>query len=199
MRGLGIETAGTDYIKRVIGLPGDHVVCCTAAGQITVNGAALSEKPYVYPGNAPSDLRFRVTVPPGHVWVMGDHRGDSEDSRYHPSAPGGGSVPENEVVGRAFLIIWPPPRVQSLDVPQTFTQPALTAANGIAAGAAPAAALAAGAAAAVPVGWLRWRRVRRRRASGRGPAGGRAPDAGPRTGAVASANGNGYQAGDREW
>jgi signal peptidase I len=161
LRGLGLETEGTDYIKRVIGVPGDRVACCNADGQITVNGTALSENQYVYPGNSPSDIRFSVTVPPGHIWVMGDHRGDSEDSRYHPSAPGGGSVPESEVVGRAFLIIWPPSRLQPLGTPQTFTQRTLNAADRAVGGAAPAVPLVTGAAAALPVGWLRRRQTRR--------------------------------------
>lgn len=171
LRELGIESGGTDYIKRVIGLPGDHVVCCNSSGQVTVNGAPLSEHSYVYPGNPPSVMRFNVTVPPGHLWVMGDHRGDSEDSRYHPSAPGGGSVPESEVVGRAFAVIWPPSRVQSLSTPQTFTQRALGAAERAADGATPAVPLVTGAAGVLPVAWLRLgrRRPRRRRASGTGP------------------------------
>jgi signal peptidase I len=155
MRGIGIESDGTDYIKRVIGVPGDHVSCCNAAGQVTVNGVALSESSYVYPGNTPSDQHFSVTVPAGHVWVMGDHRGDSEDSRYHPTAPGGGSVPEKEVVGRAFLIMWPPPRLQTLPIPQTFKQPALSAAHAAADSAAPAVSLATGAAGVLPLAWLR--------------------------------------------
>jgi signal peptidase I len=167
LRTVGIESDGTDYIKRVIGVPGDHIVCCTSRGQIIVNGVPLSESSYVYPGNSPSDVQFNVTVPAGRVWVMGDHRGDSEDSRYHPNAPGGGSIPENEVVGRAFLIIWPPSQFRSLPVPQTFEQPALNAAHKAADGAASAVPLLPGAAGALPVAWLRLgrRRARRRRRS----------------------------------
>ena len=66
-------------------------------------------------------------MPAGDVWVMGDHRGDSDDSRYHPGSPGGGAVPENEVVGRAFLIIWPPSQIRDLPIPATFGQAALHA------------------------------------------------------------------------
>lgn len=162
LRGTGIESDGTDYIKRVIGIPGDHIVCCKADGRITVNGVPLSESSYLYPGNSPSDQRFNVTVPPGRVWVMGDHRGDSEDSRYHPSAPGDGSVAESKVVGRAFVILWPPSRMRPLSIPQTFQQSALTA-HDAAGHAAPAVPLVTGAAGALPLAWLRLGRRRTRR------------------------------------
>ncbi len=66
-------------------------------------------------------------MPAGDVWVMGDHRGDSDDSRYHSGSPGGGAVPEDEVVGRAFLIIWPPSQIRDLPIPATFGQAALHA------------------------------------------------------------------------
>jgi signal peptidase I len=124
---IGLASSQTYYIKRVIGLPGDHVACCNAEGQVTVNGVALNEQSYLYPGDAPSSFKFSVTVPPGHLWVMGDHRGDSEDSRYHLSDPGGGAIPVNEVVGRAFLIIWPPSQLRDLPIPATFDQAALHA------------------------------------------------------------------------
>ena len=191
LRAIGIESDGTDYIKRVIGIPGDHVACCDSGGQVTVNGVPLSESSYVYPGNAPSDQRFNVTVPPGHVWVMGDHRGDSEDSRYHPSSPGAGSIPEDEVVGRAFLIIWPASQLRSLPIPQTFQQSALSVAHAAGDGAASAVPLAAGAAATLPLAWLRLgrRRARRRRPGPPGAAGSAAP----------AGDGKGYRASDREW
>ncbi len=108
---IGLYSSQTYYIKRVIGLPGDRVACCTD-GKVTVNGVPLSEGSYLYPGDAPSFPFKTVIVPAGHLWVMGDHRGDSDDSRYHTSDAGGGAVPEDEVVGRAFLIIWPPSRIQ---------------------------------------------------------------------------------------
>ena len=123
---IGLRSSQTYYIKRVIGLPGDHVACCTD-GKITVNGVPLSESSYIYPGNAPSTLGFSAIVPAGDVWVMGDHRGDSDDSRYHSGSPGGGAVPEDEVVGRAFLIIWPPSQFRRPAHPATFGQAALHA------------------------------------------------------------------------
>jgi signal peptidase I len=121
---VGIAGPSTDYVKRVIGVPGDHVVCCDTAGQITVDGVPLSESSYIYPGSAPSTLRFSITVPKGRLWVMGDNRGDSEDSRYRMMQPGEGTIPESAVVGRAFLVIWPPSQVKSLPIPATFTSQA---------------------------------------------------------------------------
>jgi signal peptidase I len=123
---VGLQSSQTYYIKRVIGLPGDRVACCTD-GKVTVNGVPLSESSYVYPGNAPSSFLFHATVPAGYVWVMGDHRGDSEDSRYHTGDPGGGAVPESQVVGRAFLIIWPASQFGDLPIPATFAQASLHA------------------------------------------------------------------------
>ncbi|MGH3282295.1 MAG: signal peptidase I [Trebonia sp.] len=119
---VGIAGPGTDYVKRVIGVPGDHVACCNASGQVTVNGVPLAESSYVYPGDVPSSLRFNVTVPPGRLWVMGDNRGNSDDSRYRANDPGGGTIPESAVVGRTFLIIWPLSRVSDLPIPNTFKQ-----------------------------------------------------------------------------
>jgi signal peptidase I len=121
----GLASSGTDYIKRVIGLPGDRVACCDARGRITVNGVPLDEGSYLYPGERPSDEPFQVTVPPGRLWVMGDNRADSADSRDHPDDPGGGTVPESAVVGRAVAVIWPPSQVRSLPNPAIFTQPGL--------------------------------------------------------------------------
>jgi signal peptidase I len=123
---IGLHSSQTYYIKRVIGLPGDKVACCTD-GKVTVNGVPLSESSYVYPGETPSFPFKAVTVPAGDLWVMGDHRGDSDDSRYHLGYPGNGAIPENEVVGRAFLIIWPPSQFTDLPIPSTFNQAALHA------------------------------------------------------------------------
>src|ERR1700691_1136101 len=133
---------GDDYIKRVIGLPGDHVACCNAEGKITVNGVPLSETSYLYPGNAPSATRFNITVPPGRLWVMGDHRAISYDSRGHIGDPGGGTIPENQVVGRAFVIIWPPSQWGFLNIPATFEQPKLNSSAAAAGGSSQALATA---------------------------------------------------------
>ena len=123
---IGIHGNNTFYIKRVIGLPGDHVACCTH-GLITVNGVPLHETGYLFPGAAPSQTLFNITVPPGRLWVMGDNRSFSDDSRSHDQAdfPDQGTVPENEVAGRAFLIIWPLSRFGDLPIPATFGQAAL--------------------------------------------------------------------------
>jgi signal peptidase I len=152
LSGVGLHSDQTYYIKRVIGLPGDRVACCTD-GKVTVNGVPLNETSYVYPGDLPSFPFRAVTVPAGHVWVMGDHRGDSDDSRYHTGDPGGGAIPENEVVGRAFMIIWPPSAITDLPIPSTFNQAALHAGAAGAAvlGAEKVGAAALGTMAAVPV------------------------------------------------
>jgi signal peptidase I len=129
---VGIAGPETDYVKRVIGLPGDHVICCNSRHQVTVNGVPLSESSYIYPGAAPSEVPFNITVPPGRLWVMGDDRGDSDDSRYRTNDLGGGTIPQSAVVGRAFLIIWPLSRASDLPIPNTFKQPALSAAAALA-------------------------------------------------------------------
>lgn len=106
--GLASTDSDNHLVKRVIGLPGDHVVCCNALNQITVNGVPLKE-PYttVQPGQQAAAARFNVTVPPGKLWVLGDNRLDSEDSSMHQNLPSKGFVPESDVVGRAFVISWP--------------------------------------------------------------------------------------------
>jgi signal peptidase I len=126
---VGVSHDSSIYIKRVIGLPGDHVACCNSKGQVTVNGVPLSEGSYLYPGNVPSTQAFHVTVPAGDLWVMGDHRAVSYDSRGHMGDPGGGAIPESGVLGRAFVIIWPPSRWGFLNIPATFEQPQLNASN----------------------------------------------------------------------
>jgi len=106
--GLLPSDEGNHLIKRLIGVPGDHVVCCDNQKRLTVNGVALTE-PYLFPGDSPSQESFNITVPAGRIWVMGDHRSDSADSRPHDQSSGGfkGSVPESLIVGRAVTIVWP--------------------------------------------------------------------------------------------
>ncbi|HEY5987430.1 MAG TPA: signal peptidase I [Streptosporangiaceae bacterium] len=164
-----------DYIKRVIGVPGDRVACCDQQGRLTINGVPLNEKPYLYPRNEPSRIHFSVTVPPDRLWVMGDHRDVSFDSREHTQDPGDGTIPDSRVVGRAFMIIIPASRWRVLPIPATFQQPRLAGSAAgpgvadhvalgsrrLAASSAPEVPLGLGFAAAVPLTWVQ-RRVRRR-------------------------------------
>jgi signal peptidase I len=107
-------------VKRVIGVGGDRVVCCDRAGRITVNGHPLDERSYLNQGAKPSEQKFNVRVPDGKLWVMGDNRPQSADSRAHLGAPGGGLVPVDDVVGRACCVIWPSERMAKLRRPPTF-------------------------------------------------------------------------------
>lgn len=116
--GLTAPDSNDHLIKRVIGLPGDHVTCCNDFGQLSVNGVALDEDPYVrLPDGVTKVSRddFDVTVPEGALWVMGDNRWNSRDSRYNRDKPGNGFVPIDDVVGRAILISWPVERWTWLD------------------------------------------------------------------------------------
>jgi len=116
-----IPPDGTDFVKRVIGVGGDHVVCCDAYGRITVNGVPLEEQSYLYAGDSPSDQAFDVIVPDGMLWLMGDHRSNSADSRAHLGDPGGGMVPESRVVGRVMNVLWPLGRISSVPLPDSFS------------------------------------------------------------------------------
>ncbi|MET9392469.1 signal peptidase I [Streptomyces sp. NPDC006624] len=108
-----------DLIKRVVGVGGDRVKCCDTQGRVTVNGIPLNED-YLYPGAAPSDTPFDITVPQGRLWVMGDHRNNSADSRAHQDTDYGGTVSEDEVVGRAMVIAWPLGHWTTLEEPNTY-------------------------------------------------------------------------------
>ncbi|RFU41142.1 signal peptidase I [Actinomadura logoneensis] len=128
---FGVAPTEKDYIKRVIGIPGDHVKCCDARGRITVNGVALNEQAYIYVDPAdhqqdkPSESPFDITLQDGQLWVMGDHRSNSLDSRAHQDGPENGSIPTKDVIGRAFVKVWPLNRVGTIPIPETFKQPAL--------------------------------------------------------------------------
>ena len=102
---LGMPIGESDYVKRVVGLPGERIACCDAAGRITVDGRPL-EEPYLT-GTRASEIPFDIRVPSGRYWVMGDNRNDSGDSRAHLGDPGGGTVPKDHVIGRVVSVWWP--------------------------------------------------------------------------------------------
>jgi signal peptidase I len=121
--GLSPRDANDHLVKRVIGLPGDRVACCDAKGRVTVNGAPLTEPYTELPAGVDLQSKdpFDVTVRPGDVWVMGDNRWNSEDSRFHQGTATDGGVPIKDVVGRAFVVSWPVSRWSFLsDHPKTF-------------------------------------------------------------------------------
>ncbi|PZF97802.1 signal peptidase I [Micromonospora deserti] len=114
---------GEDFIKRVVGVGGDHVVCCDAQERLVINGKPLDE-PYVFPGDKPADQEFDITVPEGRLWVMGDHRAASGDSLEHWQQSGqditAATIDEDVVVGRAFTVFWPVNRAAWLTVPEQY-------------------------------------------------------------------------------
>ncbi len=109
---VGLYPAGDNHlIKRIIGMPGDRVKCCDKGGRLTINGQPIAES-YIAAGAKPSDMKFDVTVPKGNVWVMGDNRGDSSDSRFHDDGTGKtGSVPIADITGKADAVLWPLDRI----------------------------------------------------------------------------------------
>jgi signal peptidase I len=117
---VGLFPTGGHLIKRVIGVGGDTVVCCTD-GKLTVNGKALDE-PYLFDETATKDMTFEVKVRKGYLWVMGDNRGNSSDSRVHQGDPGGGQVSEKAVVGKAWVRVWPLGRAGFIKKPSTFDE-----------------------------------------------------------------------------
>lgn len=124
--GLLPSDTGEDLVKRVIGVGGDHIVCCDAKNRIVLNGVPLVE-PYLKPGDGTAQVRFDVTVPAGRYFVMGDNRGDSSDSMFHLDVAQG-TVPEANIVGRVVAVIWPMSRWSGAPVPVTFENPKLNAA-----------------------------------------------------------------------
>jgi len=117
---FGLYPTGGHLVKRVIGVGGDTVRCCDRQGRVTVNGEPLDEQSYLAPGQQPSLIRFKTKVQPGHLWVMGDNRANSADSRVHLGDPGGGQVPVDDVVGKVFSVVWPLGHATLLHRPQTF-------------------------------------------------------------------------------
>lgn len=111
--------ATDEYVKRVIGIAGDRVVCCTADGRITVNGTAIPEPYLLEPGKTRT---FDIVVQPERLWVLGDNREESADSSAFRGAPGGGTVPERQVIGRVVAIVWPLQRAGILGSPNEGTE-----------------------------------------------------------------------------
>ncbi|MET9803280.1 signal peptidase I [Streptomyces sp. NPDC006368] len=152
--GLMPSAEEKDLIKRVIAVGGDTVQC-KKGGKVTLNGKPLDETAYIAPGSTPCDDEpfGPIKVPEGRIWVMGDNRQNSLDSRYHQELPGNGTVANDKVVGRAVVVAWPLNRWSTLPVPDTFDQPGLSAATAAAVGPG-----ALGLAGALPI--VLWRRKR---------------------------------------
>ena len=122
MSAVGLYPAGGHLVKRVIAVGGDRVTCCNDDGRVTVNGVPLDESDYLVDGQQPSAKEFDVRVPVDRLWVMGDNRANSEDSRYHQDLRGNGTIPVENVVGKVFAVVWPLSRFSLLDRPETFGQ-----------------------------------------------------------------------------
>ena len=124
--GLLPSDSGDDLVKRVIGIEGDQVACCNQAGQIVLNGVPLDESAYV---NGPTDqVLFDITVPKNSMFVMGDNRGNSADSRFHLDQ-NDGAIPNENAVGRVIAVVWPLSRLTIETIPEIFGNPAIAAVN----------------------------------------------------------------------
>ncbi|GAA3295525.1 signal peptidase I [Streptomyces cinereospinus] len=120
-----------DYVKRVVGVGGDRVVCCDREGRLQVNGRSVDESTFLYPGDGASAVPFDVVVPAGTLFVLGDHRSSSSDSRDHLGSPGGGMVPVDDVIGRAAWVVWPAGHLTGLDGTGAYARvPAADGAHG---------------------------------------------------------------------
>jgi signal peptidase I len=117
---IGLYPDGGHLVKRVIGVGGDTVACCDKQGRVTVNGQPVDEDAYLRQGVQPSQKEFEVTVPEDAIWVMGDNRANSQDSRFHMEQPGRGTVPDERIVGRVWAIVWPTDRLELLDRPPSL-------------------------------------------------------------------------------
>ena len=117
---FGLYPTGGHLVKRVIGVSGDTVKCCDSGGRMVVNGVSLNEGSYLAKGEKPSLIKFQVKVPDGYIWVQGDNRSNSADSRVHLGDPGGGFISEDRVVGKVFTVVWPWDHAKLLERPATF-------------------------------------------------------------------------------
>ncbi len=117
---FGLYPTGGHLVKRVIGVGGDRIECCDDQGRILVNGVPLNEGAYLAEGQRPSQIDFKVQVQDGYLWVQGDNRANSADSRVHLGDPGGGQVPVDDVVGKVFSVVWPFGHAKLLHRPATF-------------------------------------------------------------------------------
>lgn len=119
--GVAPSSQGNHLIKRIVGMPGDTVACCDENGRLSVNGQPLDESSYLYPGDEPSHVPFEITVPDDHVWLLGDHRSNSRDSRANDDGTGAqGSVPTDNIVGKAFVLIFPFSNFTWFATPDTY-------------------------------------------------------------------------------
>ena len=117
---FGLYPTGGHLVKRVIGTGGDTVKCCDKRGRMVVNGVPLNEKSYLAKSEEPSLIKFTQKVPEGYIWVQGDNRSNSADSRVHMGDPGGGFISEERVVGKVFTVVWPWDHAKFLERPATF-------------------------------------------------------------------------------